>query len=208
MGFSACSAVGARSAGARSDGVDAVGARSDGVGGANACVAHSKYAATMRMIPLRRKAAQPGGSPCCRSVSTRSMQTQFCKIRRTSPLYVKMQFFLPIAASTSRQRQRCVRLSIALVSYRTLGLCLSPGSSRGVCGATRASGGRDQGRGKSVGERSTTDSAGSDMEAHTRPPRTYGKCARLAASKNTSAPTSTPSRHPSPRNSPTSSRRS
>ena len=55
MGFSACSAVGARSRGvdAVGRGVDAVGARSDGIGGANACVAHSKYAATMRMIPLR-----------------------------------------------------------------------------------------------------------------------------------------------------------
>ena len=118
MGFSACSAVGARS---------------DGVDGANACVAHSKCAANIRMIPLRSicdsKQPKPGGSPCCRSVSTRSMQTQFCKIRRTSPLYVKMQFFLPIAASTSREPQRCACQGwMPSVSYMPLGhdFCLAP----------------------------------------------------------------------------------
>ena len=107
MGFSACSAVGARS-----PGVDAVGARSDGVDGANACVAcSSTYAAAIRMI------TQPGGSPVCRSVHAFDANAAVQELTQC-PVICKTQTYLFNSSKHARQRQGCACLR--LVSYMPL----------------------------------------------------------------------------------------
>ena len=126
MGFSACSAVGARS-----PGVDAVGARSDGVDGANACVAcSSTYAAAIRMI------TQPGGSPVCRSVHAFDANAAVQELTQC-PVICKPQTYLFNSskhARQSRKRSICGLLGMPSVLQAARSEGFFVGQSRGVSG--------------------------------------------------------------------------